>query len=171
MPAMRRALPLLFVTTAAVLASGCGGGDGDTKRPGASATTSSTTTATTTTTAPAATKTGADIAAELTVEVQATGSGAAGAGATITCPPDHFANNAVRDACNLVAASPEVLDAYEVDPAAGVCADTGAGPQRATITGTYEGRAVKTSYARTDACAVAHWDAAAALFTAAGYAG
>ncbi|MCW2956034.1 MAG: hypothetical protein JWO69_903 [Thermoleophilia bacterium] len=110
---------------------------------------------------------GAGVAA-LQVDVRATGgTGAPTASLALACPVDHFANNDVRAACTLLADEPAVLDGP--DPAAGACPAVEGEPQTATVTGTLDGEAIDATFTRTDTCAVERWDAAAPLFTAAGY--
>ncbi|MBC7459831.1 MAG: hypothetical protein H7287_00575, partial [Thermoleophilia bacterium] len=138
----RYALPASFMTALALLAAGCGGSGGS------SATSTTTPTRSTTTTSATRTTRGADIEAQLVVSVQAPGTGVPESTITVACPPDHFANNAVRDACDLVAATPQVPDPYVVAPTAGACAATGRGPQRATINGTLGTQVVRTTYDR-----------------------
>ena len=44
-----------------------------------------------------------------------------------------------------------------------VCTEQYGGPQTAVVTGWYKGRAVNTSFKRTDGCEIARWQAAAPL--------
>ena len=44
-------------------------------------------------------------------------------------------------------------------PADVMCTEQYGGPQRARVTGTWHGRAVRASFTRTDGCQIARWDA------------
>jgi hypothetical protein len=74
----------------------------------------------------------------------------------LTCDPAGGDHPQPKDACaKLKAAGPEVFEAVASDQS---CTAVYGGPQVATVTGTYEGKDVKTTFKRTDGCEIERWE-------------
>ncbi|WP_432502293.1 SSI family serine proteinase inhibitor [Kineococcus arenarius] len=84
---------------------------------------------------------------------------------TLTCAADGTAGGTHPDpaaACAALAAAQEPFAPVPPDTA---CTQVYGGPQRATVTGTWDGREVSAQFDRTDGCQVARWNAVAALLS------
>ena len=79
---------------------------------------------------------------------------------TLTCDPAGGDHPAAVAACSALAA---VGDPFRPTPSGMACDLIYGGPQRATVTGTYRGRAVSASFSRVNGCEVARWNALVAL--------
>lgn len=77
--------------------------------------------------------------------------------ATLRCEPTGGTLPGRRRACaTLHRLGPK---AFAPVPADVMCTEQYGGPQRARVTGTWHGRAVRASFTRTDGCQIARWDA------------
>ena len=80
---------------------------------------------------------------------------------TLTCdPPGGTVANSQR-ACERLAA---LEDAFAETPPDTACTELYGGPESATVTGTFDGSAISTTFARRDGCEVARWARHAFLF-------
>ncbi|WP_240675195.1 SSI family serine proteinase inhibitor [Cellulomonas endophytica] len=102
----------------------------------------------------------------LVVALDETGAGTAPRTWTLTCDPAGGDHPDPAGACAALAAAG--AGALEPPPRGAVCTQQYDGPQRATVTGTVGGRAVDVTFARTDGCEIARWDALAPLLVSAG---
>jgi hypothetical protein len=75
---------------------------------------------------------------------------------TLTCDPAGGTHPDAAAACKALAAR---SDPFAKTPTGVACTEIYGGPQRATITGTYRGRAVDAAFSRTDGCEIARWEA------------
>lgn len=75
---------------------------------------------------------------------------------TLTCDPPGGTHPDATAACAALAANgAATLPPTRKDVA---CTEVYGGPQRATITGTWQGRPVRSSFSRTDGCEIRRWD-------------
>lgn len=74
---------------------------------------------------------------------------------TLTCHPTGGSHPNARRACRTLNRIP---DALVVKPNNLMCTQIWSGPERARVTGTWEGRRVDMSFARNDGCATATWN-------------
>jgi hypothetical protein len=79
---------------------------------------------------------------------------------TLTCPAEDTADDGV---CAWLAVEGASLFAPPPDHQA--CTEQYGGPEVATVTGTFDGKPIKATFARTNGCDIARWDAAAPLWT------
>jgi hypothetical protein len=85
---------------------------------------------------------------------------------TLTCDPPGGTHPDPDAACAALAAKGEAaLPPKRKDVA---CTEVYGGPERATITGTWQGRQVRSSFSRTDGCEIRRWDLLRGLLPPAG---
>ena len=85
---------------------------------------------------------------------------------TLTCDPAGGTHPDAVEACAvLVANGAAALPPKRKDVA---CTQVYGGPERATITGTWQGRPVRSSFSRTDGCEIRRWDLLRGLLPPAG---
>jgi hypothetical protein len=85
---------------------------------------------------------------------------------TLTCDPAGGTHPNPAAACAALAASgTEALAPKRKDVA---CTQVYGGPQRATVTGTWQGKPVRSSFSRTDGCEIRRWDLLRGLLPSAG---
>lgn len=82
---------------------------------------------------------------------------------TLRCGP---AGGTLPGAASACAAIAHASDPFGPVPRGTMCSMIYSGPQTATVTGTWEGKAVDASYSRTNSCQTARWNKLAALFPA-----
>lgn len=75
---------------------------------------------------------------------------------TLTCDPVGGTHPDPAGACAAVASHRSALNAVPTDR---MCAQVYGGPERATVTGTWQGEQILASLSRTDACQTARWNA------------
>lgn len=80
---------------------------------------------------------------------------------TLRCDPPGGDHPDPDAACAVLIAA--TRDPFAPVPPGAICAQIYGGPQQATITGRWRGRAVDARYRRTDACEIARWDAIRAV--------
>jgi predicted small secreted protein len=80
---------------------------------------------------------------------------------TLTCDPPGGTHPQSSAACAQLSAAKS--DPFAPTPKGMMCSMIYGGDQKATVTGTFEGRRVDTSFGRADGCAVARWSAVSAL--------
>ena len=85
---------------------------------------------------------------------------------TLTCDPPGGTHPDAAAACAALAAHGTA--ALPPKPEGVACAEVYGGPQRATITGTWQGRQVQSSLSRTDGCEIHRWDLLRGLLPSAG---
>ena len=85
---------------------------------------------------------------------------------TLTCDPPGGTHPDAAAACAALATHGTA--ALPPKPEGVVCAEVYGGPQRATITGTWQGRQVQSSLSRTDGCEIHRWDLLRGLLPSAG---
>jgi Subtilisin inhibitor-like len=103
---------------------------------------------------------GATAPTSLQVTVDA-GAGAAPTTWTLTCDPPGGSHPQASAACAQLEASK--TDPFAKTPAGLMCSMIYGGGQTATVTGTFHGRRVATTFARTNGCEVARWQLVSAL--------
>jgi subtilisin inhibitor-like len=85
---------------------------------------------------------------------------------TLTCDPAGGTHPNPAEACAALAANGEAaLPPKRKDVA---CTQVYGGPERATISGTWQGRRVRSSFSRTDGCEIRRWDLLRGLLPPAG---
>jgi Subtilisin inhibitor-like len=85
---------------------------------------------------------------------------------TLTCDPVGGTHPNSAEACAALAANGE--DALPPKRKDVACTQVYGGPQRATISGTWRGRQVRSSFSRTDGCEIRRWDLLRGLLPSAG---
>jgi hypothetical protein len=80
---------------------------------------------------------------------------------TLTCDPPGGTHPQASAACAQLSAAKD--DPFAPTPKGMACSMIYGGDQKATVTGTFEGRRVDTSFGRADGCEVARWGAVSAL--------
>ncbi len=138
--AVRRSALVSGLLAAGVLLAACGSqraSDGGGSGPGPSAT----------------------AATQLTVTARTAPTGTAQTW-TLTCDPAGGSHPSPAAACAELATA---TDPFSPTPPDRACTMIYGGAQTATITGTYRGRTVDASYARSDGCEIARWDAVASV--------
>lgn len=80
---------------------------------------------------------------------------------TLTCDPPGGSHPQASAACAQLAAA--TSDPFAQTPKGMACSMIFGGDQKAQVTGTFEGRTVSTSFARTNGCEVARWEAVSAV--------
>ena len=75
---------------------------------------------------------------------------------TLTCDPPGGTHPDAAEACAALAA--HGATALPPTPKDVACAEVYGGPERATITGTWQGKPVRSSLSRTDGCEIRRWD-------------
>jgi hypothetical protein len=108
---------------------------------------------------------GATRATSLTVRLDA-GDGTAPKVWTLTCDPPAGTHPQAAAACAQLAATSG--DPFAPTPKGMMCSMIYGGPERATVEGTFDGRAVSTTFARTNGCEVARWERVSALLVVRG---
>lgn len=98
-------------------------------------------------------------ATSLTITVDG-GPGSTPRAMTLACKPASGTHPDPEAAC---AALERLADPFAGTPPGQACTDLYGGPQRATVSGTYLGRAIQASFNRVDGCNIARWDSLAAL--------
>ncbi len=84
---------------------------------------------------------------------------------TLTCDPAGGTHPDPAGACAALAA---VKAPFAPLPSDLACTQIYGGPQTATVTGTYRGKPVNTTFSRTDGCQIARWDGLQALLVVRG---
>ena len=85
---------------------------------------------------------------------------------TLTCDPAGGTHPNPAAACAALAArGTDALPPKRKDVA---CTQVYGGPQRATVTGTWQGKPVRSSFSRTDGCEIRRWDLLRGLLPSAG---
>ena len=79
---------------------------------------------------------------------------------TLTCPSTDKADDGI---CAWLAAEGAAI--FAVPPPNQACTEQYGGPEVATVTGTFDGKPVDTTFSRTNGCEIARYDAAAPLWT------
>lgn len=74
---------------------------------------------------------------------------------TLTCDPVGGTHPAPEQACAALQRGGEALNPVPPDK---MCAQVYSGPERATITGTWQGRQVSATLSRVNSCETARWD-------------
>ncbi len=110
------------------------------------------------------------VSADLQVRVWARAGGDEVAEGRVTCPAEHGAGQAMRDACALLERDPNVLDPLPDAAVRGACEPT-SDSEVADVQGTINDATIDARLTRADACEAERWDAAAAIFAAVGYPG
>lgn len=86
---------------------------------------------------------------------------------TLTCDPTGGNMANAQKACDaLDTASASKKDPFAATPKTEMCTMIFGGPQTATVTGTWQGRAVKASFDRKNGCEMDRWNALSALLGA-----
>lgn len=80
---------------------------------------------------------------------------------TLTCDPPGGSHPQASAACAQLAAA--TGDPFAQTPKGMACSMIFGGDQKAEVTGTFEGRTVSTSFARTNGCEVARWETVSAV--------
>jgi hypothetical protein len=89
------------------------------------------------------------------------GNGAAAVTWTLSCDPPAGTHPHPPAACTQLAAAP--TDPFAPTPPGMMCSMIYGGSQTATVSGTFHGRPVATTFARTNGCQVARWQRVSAL--------
>lgn len=84
---------------------------------------------------------------------------------TLTCDPPDGTHPDAAGACAALAAAQDPFKPLDKSMA---CTEIYGGPQTATVTGTYQGSPVNASFARTNGCEIARWDAIHTVLGSAG---
>jgi hypothetical protein len=85
---------------------------------------------------------------------------------TLSCDPAGGTHPQAAAACAQLAAAPG--DPFAPTPKGMMCSMIFGGDQKATVTGTYRGRPVDTTFARTNGCEVARWQLVSQLLVVKG---
>ena len=75
---------------------------------------------------------------------------------TLTCDPPGGTHPNAAKACQILAAHGET--ALPRVPKNKACTQVYGGPEKATVTGTWQGKRVLSTFSRTDGCQISRWD-------------